>query len=113
MTATKEVRDLEETIKMLNDNGYKEIVVLGASFGGSIISLMNYQKFESIKGLICWYGAIDYLATIEKESFFSKEHKQIAEENGYYEIKSQRTGKVFRLGLPLFEEVYSIVPYKN
>ena len=113
MTATKEVQDLEETIKMLNNKGYTEVVVLGASFGGSIISLMNYDNFETVKGLICWYGAIDYLATIEEESFFSKDHKKIAEEKGYYEIKSQRTGKIFRLGLPLFEEVYSIVPYKK
>ena len=113
MTSTKEVEDLEETIKMLNNRGFDEIVVLGASFGGSIISLMDYNKFDSIKGLICWYGAIDYFATIEAEGFFSEEHKNIAEENGYFEVKSKRTGKVFKLGLPLYKEVYSIVLYKK
>lgn len=113
MTPTKEVEDLEETIKMLNSRGFNEIIVLGASFGGSIISLMDYNKFNSIKGLICWYGAIDYFATIEAEGFFSEEHKNIAEENGYFEVKSKRTGKVFKLGLPLYKEVYSIVPYKK
>lgn len=113
MTPTKEVQDLEETIKMLNRKGYNEIVILGASFGGSIISLMDYNKYSSIKGLISWYGALDYLATIEEEAFFSLEHKKIAEENGYFEIKSKRTGKAFKLGLPLFEEIYSIVPYKK
>ena len=113
MTPTKEVQDLEETIKMLNSKGYNEIIVLGASFGGSIISLMDYNKFSSIKGLISWYGALDYLATIEEDAFFSQEHKKIAEENGYFEIKSKRTGKAFKLGLPLFEEIYSIVPYKK
>ncbi len=86
---------------------------MGASFGGSIISLMNYKKFDSIKALICWYGAIDYFATIEAEGFFSEEHKKIAEEKGYFEVKSKRTGKVFKLRLPLYNEVYNIVPYKN
>jgi len=113
MTATKEVEDLEETIKMLKEIGYDEIVVLGASFGASIISLLDYKKFNSIKGLICWYGAIDYFETIEEEQFFSEEHKKIAEENGYFEVKSKRTGKVFKLGLPLYKEVYNIVPYKK
>lgn len=113
MTPTKEVQDLEETIKMLNSKGYDEIVILGASFGGSIISLMDYSKFKSIKGLICWYGAVDYFATIEAEGFFSEEHKKIAEENGYFEVKSKRTGKVFKLGKALYDEVYSIVPYES
>ena len=49
MTPTKEVEDLEETIKMLNDRGFNEIIVLGASFGGSIISLLDYSKFNTIK----------------------------------------------------------------
>lgn len=113
MTPTKEVEDLEQTIKMLNNKGYNEIVVLGASFGGSVISLFDYKKINTIKGLICWYGAIDYFATIEAEGFFSEEHKKIAEENGYFEVKSKRTGKIFKLGLPLYEEVYKIVPYKS
>ena len=113
MTPTKEVEDLESTIKYLNEKGYNELIILGASFGGSIISLMDYNKFESVKALICWYGAIDYFATIEAEGFFSKEHKNIAEKEGWFEVKSKRTGKVFRLGKKLYDEVYSIVPYKK
>lgn len=113
MTPTKEVKDLEKTIEMLNVRGFNEIVVLGASFGGSIISLMDYSKFKSIKGLICWYGAIDYSATIEAEGFFAEEHRKIAEDKGYYEVTSKRTGKVFRLGLPLYNEIYTIQPYKS
>lgn len=113
MTPTKEVKDLERTIEMLNKRGFNNIVVLGASFGGSIISLMDYHKFNSIKGLICWYGAIDYFETIEAERFFSEEHRKIAEQKGYYEVTSKRTGKVFRLGLPLYKEIYSIEPYKR
>ena len=113
MKPTKEVEDLEKTIEYLNSDGYNEIVLLGASFGGSIISLIDYNKYSSIKGLICWYGALDYFATIEAEGFFSKGHKNIADNNGWFEVKSKRTGKIFRLGKDLYKEVYQIVPYKS
>ena len=113
MTPTKEVEDLEETIKMLNKRGFKEIIILGASFGASILSLLDYKKFTSVKGLILWYGALDYFNTIEAEGFFSKEHRDVAENEGWYEVKSKRTGKIFRLGKELYDEVYKIIPYKS
>ena len=91
-------------IKSFSINTINQNELIGESKGKSL---------NSIKGLICWYGAIDYFATIEAEGFFSEEHKNIAEENGYFEVKSKRTGKVFKLGLPLYKEVYSIVPYKK
>lgn len=113
MTPTKEVLDLESTIAFLNNKGFNKIIILGASFGGSIISLLDYNKFNNIKGLISWYGALDYLATIEEDKFFSKEHKKISEQNGYYEIISKRTGKSFKLGYELYKEIYSIIPYEH
>lgn len=113
MTPTKEVIDLESAIKFLNKKGFEEIIVLGASFGGSIISLLDYSKFKSVKGLICWYSALDYFTTIESEGFFSKEHREIAEKEGWFEVKSKRTGKIFKLGKDLYDEVYKIVPYKK
>ena len=113
MTPTKEVEDLESTLNMLSKKGFENIVLLGASFGASIISLLDYNKYISVKGLILWYGAIDYLSTIEEQGYFTKEHRKCAEDNGYYEIKSRKTGRTFKLGLPLYNEVYSIVPYKK
>ena len=113
MTPLKEVEDLEKTIEMLNNKGFEEIIVLGSSFGASIVSLIDYKKYPSIKGLILWYGALDYLATIEQEGFFTEEHKKIAEQQGYYQIKSRRRGRIFKLGLPLYNEVYKIVPYEH
>ena len=113
MTVTKELEDLEKTIDMLIKKGFNEFIILGASFGASIMSLLDYNKYNCVKGLINWYGAIDYKATIEDDSFFSVEHKKIAVRDGFYPIVSKRTGKVFKLGLPLFEEIDTIVPYKK
>lgn len=113
MKPTKEVEDLEKTIEYLKNNGFNEMIVLGASFGGSIISLLDYNKYDNIKGLICWYGALDYFSTIEAEGFFSEEHRNIADKDGWFEVKSKRTGKIFRLGKDLYKEVYQIVPYES
>lgn len=112
MTPLKEVEDLESTIKMLEDKNYNNIVLLGASFGASIISLFDNGKYSSIKGLISWYGCLDYFATIEEDHFFSDEHMKIAKEKGYYEIISKRTGKSFKLGIKLYEEIHKLVPYE-
>ena len=113
MTPTKEVEDLESTIQMLANKGYHSFVLLGESFGASIISLLDTDKIKSIKALVSWYGCLDYFATIEEEQFFSDEHMRIAKENGYYELISKRTGRPYRIGYKLFEEIHSITPYEK
>ena len=110
MTPTKEKEDLESTLNMLIKKGFENIIILGASFGASIISLLDYNKYKNVKGLILWYGAIDYLETVEEQGFFTKEHRKYAETNGYYENKKKKT---FKLGLALYNEVYNIIPYKK
>jgi len=113
MTVTKEVQDLERTIDMLKSKGFKEFILLGPSFGASIISLLDYSKYNCVKSLICWYGAIDYLATIEEESFFAQDKKKIAEEKGYFTTVSKSSGRTFRFGKDLYDEVYSLKPYED
>lgn len=113
MTPLKEVEDVEATIKLLDGMNYKRIFLLGASFGAGTIALLDINKYKSIKGLISWYGCLDYFATIEEDEFFSDEHMQIAKENGYYETVSKRSGNSFKLGIKLYEEIQNLVPYKN
>ena len=40
MTPTKEVKDLEKSIEILDKRGFEEIIILGSSFGASIVSLI-------------------------------------------------------------------------
>lgn len=109
MTITKEIQDVDSTIKFLNARGYDEFILLGASFGGSIISLLDYSKYN-IAALIIWYGALDYKGTTV--DLFSDEAKAIADEQGYYKTYSN-SGREFKFGKGLFEEVYKILPYKE
>lgn len=72
MTISKEIEDVETVLNFLGSKGYKEIIVLGASFGASIVSLVDYSKFDKVKALVLWYGALDYNALKTDRFFFRK-----------------------------------------
>ena len=77
MTVTREAADVETTIKMLSKEGYDSIAVLGASFGGGVISIVDYTKYKNVKALISWYGLLDY--NVLSVDIFSEENRKIAE----------------------------------
>ena len=112
MTITKEINDLESTVKMLEENGYKEIVLLGGSFGAGIVSLFPFSKYNSVKKIVLWYGCLDYNYA-RFGNLFTKENMEVAEKNGYYTSRSMNTGEEFRFGLELFKETYKYKPYES
>ena len=112
MTISREIIDLESTIKMLKDKGYKDFILLGGSFGASIVSLFPYQKYDCIKAIVLWYGALDY-EYIKYGNLFTDENKKIAEKDGFYISRSLNTGKEFKFGLELFNEVDKYKPYEQ
>jgi pimeloyl-ACP methyl ester carboxylesterase len=113
MTPLRELEDLKSTLNLLEKMNYKRMVLLGASFGAGVISLLDINEYKCVKGLISWYGCLDYFDTIEEDRFFSDEHMQIAKEQGYYETVSKRSGNSFKLGIKLYEEIQNLVPYEN
>ena len=112
MTISKEILDLKNTINMLKEKGYRKFVLLGGSFGASIVSLFPYNEFDNIKGIVLWYGALNY-DYIKYGNLFTEENKKIAENNGFYISKSMNSGKEFRFGLQLFNEVDMYKPYEE
>lgn len=111
MTISKEIQDLETVIQFLEGKGYKEIIVLGASFGASIVSLVDYLKFDKVKALILWYGALDY-DILKTDRFLSEKNKEIALREGYC-VSYNKEGKLFRFGISLFEEINQYKPKDN
>ena len=81
------------------------------SFGGSIVSLYDYENCNIVKGIVLWYSALDYLTFTKKNTLLSKENKKIADKQGYYELTVNN--KKYKLGKELYHEVYNLVPYKN
>ena len=111
VTITREIKDLESTINMLEEKGYSEFILLGGSFGAGIISLFPFKKYNNIKGLISWYGGLDY-DYVRYGNLFSEENKKIAERDGYYVSKSMHSDRQFRFGLELLNETFTYKPYE-
>ena len=111
-TPLKELADLESTIEYVISLGYQDIVLLGTSFGGSIVSQLEYKKYPSIKALVLWYSVLDYQEFAKTNEELSKEKKEIADKQGYYE-KTNSKGTIFKIGKDFYNEVCSLVPYKN
>ncbi len=109
MTISKEIEDIECVINFLRSKEYKEIIILGASFGAGIISLLDYSKFPEVKALVLWYGALDNYECLRTDSYLSERNKEIALKNGFYPSYS-KAGKLFRFGVPLFEEINKYKP---
>ncbi len=110
MTISGEIEDLKSTISLLQSLNYNEFIILGASFGASIISLLNYKDYSNIKGLVSWYGVLDYQDPSNKA--FTKEGYEIAKKEGFY-TREKNNGTKVNYGLKLFDEVYSLKPYEN
>ena len=114
MDITKELKDVESTLDILISKGYKEIILHGSSFGGGIVSLLDFSKYKEVKAIILWYAALDFqVATTKKGVLLSKEHREVALKEGYFVVENPKTGRKFRLGKSVFDEAEVIVPYKN
>lgn len=102
-----EINDLEASIELISQKNYKNIILLGASFGGGIISLIDFQKYYLVKGLILWYPAIVYSET----ELFCKANLNKAIKQGFLETQSIKNGKkyIFSKELMLQTQIYN--PY--
>lgn len=101
------IKDLEVSIDIISNMGYKNIILLGASFGGGIVSLIDFRKKSNIKGLVLWYPCLVY----EETDVFCKENVNKAFEKGYFETKSIRTGKTFIFSKELMMQTTKYKPY--
>lgn len=112
MTISKEIEDIGSVLDFLTKKGYDEIIVLGASFGASIVSLADYRLFDQVKGLVLWYGALDNYAVLRTDDFLSDRNREIALRDGFCPTYNSE-GKLFRFGVPLFDEINLYRPVEN
>jgi len=103
VTISGEIADLEATIDLIRSLRYRNIILLGSSFGGGIIPLLDYNKYTDIKGLIFLWPALVY----EPIPYFCKENVAIALEKGYCEVKNGE----LRLTKKFMEETTIYKPY--
>jgi len=113
MTVEKEIEDLDAAYKVVIGDKFSDISLLGGSFGGGVVSLFASRNAGKIKRLVLWYPLIDYDAALIGKGSFGEQHYKSAMQNGYAEIVSKTTGKIFRLGKGVFEEGLGLKPYQE
>lgn len=83
--------DLECVIEYFAKKGYKEFILIGASLGGRIISLIDTEKYN-VKKMIMWYPAIIYKNIFKriKNKLFRKKEEKIALKDGYFLMHNRK-----------------------
>jgi len=110
MTVKGLKEDLEATLlELILKRKYEEVCILGASFGGAILSLIDYERFPEVKKLIMWSASIDANKGNVKGSLGYENYKKAIEE-GSVEIKSKTTGKIRKLSRTFMKETRDLKP---
>lgn len=109
VTIDGEIKDLEATINIVSNLGYKNIILLGASFGGGTVSLIDTNKYKNILGLILWYPCLVYKET----DIFCQANLDKTFEQGFFETQSTRTGKTFIFSKELMIQTTKYNPYNS
>ncbi len=113
-TITGEMRDLEAAVRFLQEKGYKEFGILGASFGGGAVSLFVSKNAKNVKALALWNPVIDYSENINPtlpwtKKYWGKGVFDRVEKFGFTEIGSGR----FKIGKGLIEEIKVLRPWEE
>lgn len=114
ITVAGEERDLDSSIKFLQDLGYKHFGILAASFGSGAASLFIVKHQKIIKAAVLWNPVIDYHSILKPElpwpeKNFGREAMQKLRKHGFIEIGSSK----FRVGKELFVELRKLKPWKE
>lgn len=102
-------KDLEATLFFVQKEGYSQIGVIGASFGASILSLINYAYFPQVKKLIIYSGSIDNNKGNPKGSLGIENYER-ALIDGSVNIQSKTTGKIMTLSQKFMRETRDLKP---
>jgi len=113
MTITGELYDLEMAIEEVKKEGYTEIGLVGASFGGGISTLYFLKHQDDIDSFCLWNPVLNYDHTFlhptlpwltEKKDQMMKEIR----ENGWTTIGSRK----FVVGKALFDDMATYMPFE-
>lgn len=102
-TYSREISEVSEVVHLCQHTDIfgaylkGKIALLGHSRGGGIALLSAVQN-PAVAAVITWAS----VSTLDR---FSKTEKQVWRQQGYIERVNSRTGQVFRLGIPLLEEI--------
>lgn len=113
MTIAGELADLEAALGEVIDRGYKQIGLVGASFGGGVSTLFTANQQDWIRCLCLWNPCLNYDHTFLNPILpwirDRKNHmKKDMEEKGWTTLGSRK----FKVGKPLWDEMAKTFPYE-
>ncbi|MBN2100447.1 alpha/beta fold hydrolase [Candidatus Dojkabacteria bacterium] len=109
MTITGEHRDLQATIRLVRELGYRKLFLLGASFACGSVALELSQNEDDFEAVVLWNPVVDYESLLEPRLPWSKKYfgpvaEKRAKEKGYTKVGSHE----FPVGYKLFKEMREI-----
>jgi len=113
MTITGEMEDVKAALNEVKNRGYKNIGLLGASFGGGISALFVSDYQTEFKCLCLWNPTLNYyhcyLSPTKTSIRKFKAHikNEVAKQGWAYLY-----GNTFKIGKALLEEMKYLSPYK-
>lgn len=113
MTITGEQADVDAAVTVVEEKGYKELGLLGASFAGGAVSIYTAANSKRIKVLVLWNALIDYAIRVTPTTQWGKRYLgqpaiDRANRLGYTEIGSS----MFRVGKKLMDQMAVLEPWK-
>lgn len=109
LTVSAEIQDFENVINFAISRGKTNIILLGVSFGGSIVALLDFEKFKSVSALIFWYPALRY----DTSTLFSAQDFKDAETIGYVEKWNSAHTKSYKFGKEFLRERKTFKPWER
>lgn len=107
LTIRDEIEDVHNVIEFIMNFGYENIILVGASFGGSVISMLDFTKYHQIKALVLWYPALRY----DTSKMFSPKQFEDAEKFGYIEMWNSSKTKLYKFGREFLRERKELKPW--
>lgn len=115
MTIKGEIEDLNAAVKYVISQGYDEIGLLGASFGGGISTFFTAENSTNkLKCLCLWNPVLNYEHTFLNSTVPSRKEnidrvKKDFEEKGWSEWGLSK----FKIGKQLFEGMKTLFPFEE
>lgn len=113
-TIKGEVTDVDATVKLVKENGYKDVGLLGASVGGGITSLYTANNQKELKCLCLWYPCLNYNHTFLNpitDWLKNRRKGMVADLKSKEWTTVGSSKKVY--GKKLFDDMAKFYPYKS
>lgn len=117
MTPMSETQDIDAALSFLEKEGYKEFGIVGASFGGGVVSLFAGSHPTLFKAIVLWNPLVDYGALIDSSQTQSAWYKKFWGEKAMIQIEQQGFAEVgskkFKIGKDFLEEIRYLKPWQS